>query len=147
MAKTKTCSFCKEDVPRLYYSNPKCCFSWSCRRAYAGLKHSDDPVGRKEKKVPQIAQNSPKRLKQLAEYRKRRTEYLEDNPSCEVHISKQCMGKASEIHHKWGKIGNDLIDVNNFIAICRPCHNWVHENDAEARAKGLLISRLNKYND
>lgn len=36
--KTKQCSFCNKEVPKLWYANPKCCADYKCRAEYAKVK-------------------------------------------------------------------------------------------------------------
>jgi predicted metal-binding protein len=36
---------------------------------------------------------------------------------CEI-----CGNKATEIHHIKGRLGNNLLDIYNLIAVCRKCH-------------------------
>lgn len=46
--------------------------------------------------------------------------------------------RAREVHHYRGRIGRLLCDVRFFIATCRACREWPHENTVEARALELL---------
>lgn len=78
--------------------------------------------------------------KRLAKYALVRAEYLHEHPYCEAGLCRGSM--ATEIHHRAGKIGDLLTDKSKLIAVCRECHQWIHENDAEARERGLLLSRL-----
>lgn len=48
---------------------------------------------------------------------------------------------ASQIHHRKGRSGADLLDCDYFTALCGTCHDWVHANPREAMASGWLISR------
>jgi hypothetical protein len=41
-----------------------------------------------------------------------------------------------------GKIGDDYLDVNNFIALCRVCHVWVENHPTEAKELGFSKNRL-----
>lgn len=37
--------------------------------------------------------------------------------------------------------GGDILDPGNCRAICRACHDWIHEHPAAATGLGLLASR------
>jgi len=88
------------------------------------------------KKKPSIAPVSEKRLKQLAEYRIIRKEFLSDpdNQICPVTGD-----EVTEIHHTNGREGDRLNDVRYFLGVSRRGHNWIHDNPQEAREKGWLI--------
>ncbi len=45
---------------------------------------------------------------------------------------------TDDIHHKRGRIGLLLFDVRYFMAVCRRCHDFIHQHPKEAKALGLL---------
>jgi 5-methylcytosine-specific restriction endonuclease McrA len=67
------------------------------------------------------------------EYASVRREYLLSNPRCGV-----CGGGATDIHHK-SKRGKNLSNKDTFMAVCRICHNRIHDNPAWAKEMGYLI--------
>lgn len=81
---------------------------------------------------------SKKRQRQNSEYNKVRDVFLKEHPKCMAGVAGVCKGSATEIHHIRGRVGRLLCDKRFFLAICRPCHNWIGDNGAEARRKGLL---------
>lgn len=80
---------------------------------------------------------SNKQAKELRDYRKKREEYLNAHPNCEV-----CGRPATDIHHKAGRIGKLLTDILNFLAVCRPCHTRIETNPKWAKEKGYSKNRL-----
>lgn len=80
-----------------------------------------------------IKKVSNKRAKQNAEYSKIRLQFLDENLYCEI-----CRKPADEIHHKAGRNGDRLNNVQDFMSVCRPCHQYIHANPAESRNKGWL---------
>lgn len=76
---------------------------------------------------------SLKRQEQLKEYKIIRDQFMLGNPRCEM-----CTGSASENHHKNGRTGLRLLDVDYFMAVCRDCHQYIHNNPKESREKGWL---------
>ncbi len=89
-----------------------------------------------------IRKISVKHQQTINEYSVIRKEFLEKNPNCQARL-KGCMIIASDIHHVIPKRSKETyLDVNNFKSVCRTCHNWIHENDLEARKLGLLKSKL-----
>lgn len=67
------------------------------------------------------------------EYLDLRNKYLDSHPICEV-----CNTNAtSEIHHKSGRIGENLF--KNFCAVCRNCHETIHNNVKWAKENKLLL--------
>ena len=45
------------------------------------------------------------------------------------------------IHHKRGRLGRLLIDALHFMAVCRMCHEWIHNNITESRNRGWIAQR------
>jgi len=88
-----------------------------------------------------LKKRSKKRTKQEAEYSKRRLLYLEDNPFCKARLPK-CSLKATDIHHKKGRIGEDLNDVHFWIGLCRSCHTWIETHPFEAAELGFRNSKM-----
>tara|TARA_R110002020_G_scaffold155677_3_gene336895 strand:- start:3044 stop:3415 length:372 start_codon:yes stop_codon:yes gene_type:complete len=53
----------------------------------------------------------------------------------------QCQGRATDIHEPLMRSrGGSILDLDNTVAVCRRCHNWIHENPAVATELGLLRS-------
>lgn len=50
---TKICSFCNKEVERLWFSSPKCCASFQCKKAYNQLKSKNNTNTHDGKKVAQ----------------------------------------------------------------------------------------------
>lgn len=69
-------------------------------------------------------------------YSKLRKKYLEIHPLCECDLP-GCTRKAVEIHHKKGR-GKNTTDVSTFLAVCRSCHDWIHNNPKEAKELKFL---------
>jgi len=88
------------------------------------------------KKIPP---RSSKKMKEDIEYSKKRKSFLLAHPMCEARIS-NCTGNSSEVHHTY--VGSNrskyFLVEETWIAICRNCHNWIHEHSKEARAINLL---------
>jgi len=83
------------------------------------------------KRQQPIRKVSTKRAKQMRAYNLVRIEYLLENSTCE-----RCHVLACEIHHLEGKNGELLINKDNFMAVCRPCHLYIEANPTESLEKG-----------
>lgn len=93
-----------------------------------------------EKKKPKpIAKFSKKRAKENTEYSKVRLAYLKIFPVCEVW---NCGNKSTQIHHRKGRIGSLLTDINHFLGVCDPCHLYLENNPIWAKEQGYSESRL-----
>lgn len=92
------------------------------------------------KKTP-IAKVSKKQLSALAIYRKRRDSFLKKHPNCMVS---GCCNKSSDLHHKMGRIGKALIDTKWFMAVCRGCHNKIHNSSKWAEENSYIASDKEK---
>lgn len=84
-----------------------------------------------------IRRVSVKRMAQLKEYYILRNDYLAEHRRCEL-----CgIAQAQDIHHRAGRVGSKLNDVSLFLAVCRPCHDFIHNNPKQAYAMGHLIAK------
>lgn len=57
------------------------------------------------------------------------------HPQCERCKTK----KATDLHHKAGRVGQWLCRYEYFAALCRQCHDGIHENAILARKQGWII--------
>ena len=93
------------------------------------------PIVFKPKKISSFSQ---KKQKELATYRVLRDKYFKENPICEF---KDCNSTEIDLHHKKSRKYH-LCDVSIFMSLCRKHHNWVHENDKEARELGYILNSI-----
>ena len=96
----------------------------------------------REKKEPKAKKAIAKKSKKLIDaekiYNKERKAYLQAYPYCETN----CGMGASQIHHRKGRIGSLLTNINYFMAVCAECHKWIEEHPLEAKEKGYSLNRL-----
>jgi hypothetical protein len=62
-------------------------------------------------------------------------------PRCEAgHLTPaSCSGYATDIHEPLTRArGGPILDPANTVAICRACHDWIHDNPQSATRIGLL---------
>lgn len=88
---------------------------------------------RPRKRIPRV---SKRNRKNFDAYAREATAFKKANSSCEI-----CSGKTEDVHHRKGR-GPYLRDQSTWMAVCRRCHDWIHEHPAEAKEKGWLESRL-----
>jgi hypothetical protein len=86
---------------------------------------------------------SPKRQSEYKEYAKVKKAYLALHPMCE----KCKKAKSQDIHHKAGRVGRYLCDYSLFAALCRACHDFIHQNGREARKQGWIIDTIHVLQD
>jgi hypothetical protein len=94
-------------------------------------------------KPKSIAPVSKKRQVAMDEYSKRRLAFLALHTSCQAKLV-SCTGLATDVHHKAGRVGDDYLNMNKWLAVCRSCHTWIEQNPAEAKELGFSESRLNE---
>jgi hypothetical protein len=94
-------------------------------------------------KPKSISPVSAKRRVEMDEYGKKRTAFLIVNPHCKAKLQ-GCTGVATDVHHKAGRISDNYLHMNRWIAVCRSCHKWIEENPKEAKELGFSESRLNE---
>lgn len=78
---------------------------------------------------------SKKRQSEYNKYAKEKKAYMALHPQCERCKTK----KATDIHHKAGRVGQWLCRYEYFAALCRQCHDFIHHNPKESRKNGWII--------
>lgn len=71
------------------------------------------------------------------EYTKRAKKFITQHPKCKV-----CGMPSQCVHHKAGRIGENLLNQKTWLPVCLSCHKMIEENPKEAKAKGYSVSRL-----
>lgn len=81
---------------------------------------------------------SVKRKAQLEQYSGLREWFLSHIERCEAcHRA----GKQLDVHHKRGRSGSLLLRAEYWMAVCRWCHEWIHNCPELARQRGWLAQR------
>ena len=92
-------------------------------------------------KKTRLKRQSAKRKHEAFLYRSLAKFYLLRHPYCEMPSESgapTCMRRAVQIHHMHGRTGTLLCDVSFWLAVCRECHDYIHQNGKEARKRGVL---------
>lgn len=85
--------------------------------------------------MPRIPHRSKKRAKL---YKDERVPIvialLTERPTCQ-----RCLSNPSQDVHeiKSRARGGSITDINNLMALCRPCHNWITTHPKEAVEQGF----------
>jgi hypothetical protein len=132
-AKLKMCAGCDE-LKHIWKSSGKDKY---CKSCWYNIE-----------KPKSISPVSAKRRVEMDEYGKKREIFLIAKPNCEAKLL-GCTGKSSDVHHLYS--GKDrekyYLQVGTWKAVCRNCHNYIHDNLSadEAIELGLKLneSRLN----
>ena|SRR4028118_247453 len=101
---------------------------------------SDSKPNTPIKLEPLIQVASKKRSAENRTYLLLRKKYLELNPYCAAKLE-GCGVRASEIHHRAGRIGKLLTDSTRFLPVCHSCHQYITENSEEAIERGFSLKR------
>lgn len=83
---------------------------------------------------------SKKRAAQLRTYSHLRVVFLEGHPVCEFPSG--CLNAATDVHHRAGRSGARLNDVDHWSALCRSCHEWTTVNPRAAYDLGISERRV-----
>ena len=60
-------------------------------------------------------------------WEKVRLMYLREHPLCELCEKEGKLVPAVLVHHKKPiRQGGEVLDEANLMAVCRPCHDWLH---------------------
>jgi len=127
--KLKECDSCQKItvIWKNYEGFKYCKYCWSCQNP----KNKDNTQKPTDYKIPLV---SSKRKKKDAEYLKLRSKFLTDKPLCEVSVA-GCMNGATDVHHTYAGSNREAFYLvqSTWKAVCRNCHNWIHEHPEEAR--------------
>jgi AMMECR1 domain-containing protein len=85
---------------------------------------------------------SKKRQGEMDEYSKKRLAFLALHNNCQAKLV-GCTGKATDVHHKAGRVSENYLNIQTWLAVCRQCHTWIETNPLEAKELGFSESRLN----
>jgi len=104
-------------------------------RLHHNLNHYLDRVRMKRSPLRKV---SKKRSKELREYSKLRKEFLKRRPYCEI-FEACCTRIATTIHHMNHRENLRLLDKSWWLPACLPCHRFITDQPAYARANGFTI--------
>ena len=133
--KTGPCLDCGRET-RLIAKRCNLCY-WKFRNA---VKQKGEPRIFKPRKP--VKPMSDTQRQRIAKYSLVRAEYLSERETCEAKIPGVCTGRATDVHHRAGRVGDLLTDKSNFLAVCRECHEFIHESPDYAYKNGLMLKRL-----
>lgn len=69
--------------------------------------------------------------------------FLKDHPHCQVGWDRRCQSDAVDVHEPLTRArGGSIVDPNNALAACRPCHDAIHAHPVEAMSRGFLRSQF-----
>lgn len=128
------CGICGEFKP--LERNGNCATCNKLRRIQDRAKAAPEP-----KPIAKVSQGKAKELQQ---YAKLRQKFL-NGRWCAYH-GKPCI--PTEVHHAAGRVGVNekgvprLLDVENFIALCREAHEYIEKNPQWAKDNNYSESRL-----
>lgn len=136
--KMKTCAEpgCENQFRPRFKTTERFC---SSQCAYNHRKRQE---ASKPKKKHYIKPRTEKRSKQERLYSAKRIEFLsrKENKFCAVYPNQ----RATQVHHKKGRIGDLLTDERYWLAVSSDGHEYIENNPIEAKEKGWSLSRLSK---
>ena len=127
ISKLKKCAGC-DQMKHIWKSDKKDKYCQSCWYSIEKPK-SISPV-------------SKKRQGEMDIYSKLREAFLVVKPHCEAKLQ-ECTAKATDVHHKAGRTGDNYLKIGTWLAVCRSCHRWIENNPEAAKELNLSESRLN----
>ena len=125
--KLKTCAGCNE-LKHIWKSHGK---EKYCKECWYSIE-----------KPKSISPVSAKRQVEMGTYSKLREAFLVVKLHCEAKLV-GCTTKATDVHHKAGRIGENYLKIGTWLAVCRNCHRWIEDNPEAAKELNLYESSLN----
>lgn len=111
-----------------------------CKDCYNAEKSYQKPLIKAREPIKKV---SSKQAKINIAYSVLRLQYLKMFPNCQVS-SDDCTHIATQVHHRAGRIGNNMLDTTIWLSVCHTCHELIERNPLWAYEKGYSIKRLNK---
>jgi len=111
-----------------------------CKDCYNAEKSSHKPPIKAREPIKKV---SDKQAKINRLYTDMRVQYLKMIHHCQVS-SDDCTHIATQVHHRSGRIGNNMLDTTKWLSVCYSCHEKIERNPSWAYEKGYSIKRLNK---
>lgn len=144
--KAKFCDIGQHEVTVLFHSR-KADRASCCPKCY----RPDQSIVRKEKVATKVCIKAREPIKKVSSkqakintaYSVLRLQYLKMFPNCGVS-SDDCTHIATQVHHRAGRIGNNMLDTTLWLSVCHTCHELIERNPLWAYEKGYSIKRLNK---
>lgn len=104
------------------------------------------PLNRSQKPLKRspLRRVSKGRAKEQATYKTLRIAFLTEHPdcqACETLFPDDGKKPATDVHHRAQRHGKLLNDVSQWLATCRTCHDFIHQNGQKAREHGFLAPR------
>ena len=110
------------------------------------LKRSSNPISRSTS--PKRSTKRPKRIsdshaRMLERYRPLRDEWMQrpENFLCKMKTP-VCTGECQAPHHPSGRIGEELLNLEECIPSCHPCNSYVEAHPNWAIEQGLAKKKI-----
>ena len=94
-----------------------------------------------------IRRRSKKESERIRRYDRARTIVMEAAEGMCEAATKRCVGPAGQVHHRKGRDGDLVVDLDNLLAVCYTCHDYIHGHPHESYERGWMIRRNGETND
>ena len=89
----------------------------------------------KKQKVRKINDENRQQIYQSAKWKKLRESKLQQNPLCEMCLSKGIITPAVDVHHKDSFLNYEgstrlykAYNYSNLLSVCKKCHSYLHKD-------------------
>lgn len=66
--------------------------------------------------------------------------YTRSGGLCESQVASRCSGVAESAHHRKLRSRGGQDTTSCLVAICEPCHQWIHQHPADATDLGWMVN-------
>jgi hypothetical protein len=67
--------------------------------------------------------------------------YERSGGRCEIMAFHGCTGQCEQVHHKQGRVGDRMTDLDKMVGICQNCHEYIGRNPRLAYEQGWMLKR------
>jgi hypothetical protein len=93
-----------------------------------------------------IKSRSKKETERLRRYNRAREIVMEAAQGMCEAATMRCVGPAGQVHHRKGRDGDLVDNVDYLIAVCYACHDYIHSHPHESYERGWMIRRNGEAN-
>lgn len=120
---------------------PKTCAVAGCPNNVFSNKHClrHQYIVKPPKRISPVSKNRARKLREYTDLKKK---FLEEHRKCQANLP-DCGVTVTDLHHKGGR-GKNLNEVSTWLAVCRKCHDKIHNSMSmeEAIKRKLRIKRI-----
>ena len=92
------------------------------------------------KRTP-IRRRSNREAERIRRYDRARAIVMEAAQGMCEAATRVCVGPAGQVHHRKGRDGELVDNLDYLLAVCYACHDYIHSHPHESYERGWMVRR------